>query len=346
MKEIRDTVLVLIPVFNNIQDIDLTIQSVLTQDFDKDNIYITAVDFGSTDGSYEKLLEYSSFSFSLYQYKGNFTRSAMPALARKFFIGSDGWQYQLLLMPGDVIYPQYLKKVTDKMKKFRIENPEKRLEFLVSEVDIRCEDGIVEFNNPLCTEEGILQVGENIKKYLEKSYKNNMICFGGEIVSNLHRHFSLQNERIWWNEIALSKMAENIVYLPERLACIKERYYEDELREILLRWEEKILFMRKQSNEVEAARMEVESKFLERILALYALWRSFLLEKKGDKKQARECYKISSVICPEIKHLELYLWMRELLTEDRMDRIQQIEEAFLNDRGGIFTEIKENYSKS
>lgn len=344
MKEIRNTVLILIPVFNNVQDIDLTIQSVLTQDFDKDNIYITAVDFGSTDGSYEKLLEYSSFNFSLYQYKGNFTRGTMPALARKFVLGSDGWQYQLLLMPGDVIYPQYLKKVTDKMNELRIENPKKRLGFLVSEVDIRREDGTIEYNNPLCNEEDILQVGEDIKKYLEKHYKNNMMCFGGEIIPDLHRHFSLENERIWWNKIALFKMDENIVYMPERLACIKERYYDDELREILLRWEYIILFMRRQANEVEAARIELDSKFLEKMLALYALWRSFLLEKKGDKKQARECYKISSVVCPEIKHLELYLWIKELLMENRMDRIQQIEEDFLNDRGGIFTEIKRNYS--
>ena len=73
MKELRNTVLIIIPVFNDIKDIDLTMQSIFMQDYDKNCIYITAVDFGSSDGSYEKLMEYPAFNFGLYQYKGNFT---------------------------------------------------------------------------------------------------------------------------------------------------------------------------------------------------------------------------------------------------------------------------------
>lgn len=328
MKELRDTVQILIPVFNDIKDIDLTMQSILTQDFDRNNIYITAVDFGSTDGSYEKLMQYPSMNFSIYQYKGDFTKGTMPALASKFWLAPDGWQYQLLLMPGDVIYPQCLKRITFEMRKYRLKYPDKRLEMLVSEVDVRHEDGTVDYKAALRSDSCVLQFEENSREYFMHGYRKNVMCFGGKIKPGLHRHFSAENERIWWNRIALTHMSDYVVYLPDRLACIKERYYEDELGEILLWWEYLVLFIRKQIYQVEAARIEIDQDNMEKTLALYALWRSFVLKKKQDMKQAKECFQIASVIYPRVKKLPVYSSMKEFVVENKTQLEVQIEQLF------------------
>lgn len=330
MNELRDTVQILIPVFNDIKEIDLTVQSILSQDFDKENIYITAVDFGSTDGSYEWLLQYPSLNFSLYQYKGDFTKSTMPAIASRFQLFSDGWQYQLLLMPGDVIYPQYLKRVTSEMRRQRVAFPDKRLELLVSEVDVRHEDGFIDCRVPIHSHGCVLHLGENSSQSNVKEYEKNIMCFGGKILHTLHRHSSIKNERIWWINIVFSNMSDDVVYLPDRLACIKERYYEDELGAILFRWEQLILLIRKQDYEVEAARIAIDQHEMERALALYALWRSFLVRKKQDIKQAKECFQIASVICPLVKDSEIYSLIQAYVMENKTELEAQIEEIFNN----------------
>ena len=61
MEKAQVKVQILIPLYNAVELIDDTMQSIWNQNFDSNNIYIVAMDFGSTDGTYEKLLSYDSF---------------------------------------------------------------------------------------------------------------------------------------------------------------------------------------------------------------------------------------------------------------------------------------------
>ena len=46
---------VIVPTWNNVEDIDATVESVRAQDVDPEKVFLFFVDFGSTDGTLEKL---------------------------------------------------------------------------------------------------------------------------------------------------------------------------------------------------------------------------------------------------------------------------------------------------
>jgi len=64
MKDVR--IQVLIPTCNCVDMLDETMQSILEQDFPKENLYITIVDFGSEDGTYEKAMNYNFPRLGIY----------------------------------------------------------------------------------------------------------------------------------------------------------------------------------------------------------------------------------------------------------------------------------------
>lgn len=309
--EIRNTIQILIPVYNDAAGVDVTMRSIMEQDFDKNDIYISAVDFGSNDGSYEKLLSYPPYHFSVYQYRGEFSEGRMPALAKKTvqFVFGGSHLYQILLRPGDFIYPNCLKRLTEAVQRYRVQKPERLIELAVCNVDIMLENESILHQESLFEEELLIDPDLDLGEIQRQGYKRNVFCMGGNIIARNHRRFGSQNERIWWSKVRFHQGLDSIVYIPERLACIKERYYKDELREILVRWDELIIFLR------EHGRLENNDdpikKELEREIALYALWRSFLMDQKADDRQTKECFQIASVICPEIKDTDAYRQMKK-----------------------------------
>lgn len=55
----REKIQIVIPTYNCVDCIDRTMKSIADQDYDGKKLYIVVVDFGSSDGTYEKLLTYS-----------------------------------------------------------------------------------------------------------------------------------------------------------------------------------------------------------------------------------------------------------------------------------------------
>lgn len=97
-------------------EIDDSIQSVLNQNYDKENIYITIMDFGSTDGTYEKLLTYDRYHLGVYRnYKYQNPRlriSHMWKLA-EHIVPNGKYSFQTILYPGNVLYPNFMKVCTE-----------------------------------------------------------------------------------------------------------------------------------------------------------------------------------------------------------------------------------------
>lgn len=329
MKEVQIRVQILIPTHNDVGQIDETMKSIRNQNYDKENVYIAAVDFESTDGTYEKLLTYDSFHMGVYQYTGEYNKRTMPALAARlasFTFPGGEYSHIMLLNPGDIIYPDFLKKMTALMYGYRAYNPR----MVVGEVDIirKCDGRKINLES-LYGKEHVIEGKSKGLELLRKGYNHNIICFGGEIDSRRYRAASILNERTWWNKnIMAYNFERNIVYTPERLACIKERFYEDELTEILLRYESIILFIRGYESQY---MKKVDSDFqirAEENICNYALWRSYLLYKEGKKKQALECVKIASIISPLFAQSEIFNMLNELITEKNPSGKLMIDKYF------------------
>jgi len=69
---------------NNVSDIERTILSLQKQTLCGDNLYTVAVDFGSVDGTYEKLLSFQRRNFGVYQHTESVGQEQYPLI---------GWQY-------------------------------------------------------------------------------------------------------------------------------------------------------------------------------------------------------------------------------------------------------------
>lgn len=329
MQNVQIRVQILIPTHNDVNLIDETMASIRSQNYDKEDIYIIAVDFESTDGTYEKLLTYDNYHFGIYQYKGKYTRSTMTSLAARLkdFTNPGGeYNYILTLNPGDIIYPDFLRKMTQYMYEYRTYNPR----MVIGEVDIiRKSDGKKVNMTSIYDSKHVIEGKSKGIEFVSKGFNHNIICFGGAIATAKYRAAGILNERIWWNKnITSGNFERNIIYTPERLACIRERFYEDELKEILLRYEAIILFIR-----------SYESKFLksmdssfemaaEENLCNYALWRSYLLYGNGEIGQALECYKIISIISPLFTQKLIYSMVGEFIKEGKTTNKLTIDKYF------------------
>lgn len=330
MEKAQVKVQILIPLYNAVELIDDTMQSIWNQNFDSNNIYIVAMDFGSTDGTYEKLLSYDSFHLGIYQCDKDITPYCMVSETAKiagFTFPGGEFCYYMVLMPGDVIYPNYLSKMAQIMYRYR----EYNVSVVMSEVDIKKENGSVIHRANLYETERVIDGKKEYMEYVLKGYQHNILCFGGMLAVGNNRTYSEMNERIWWNKSRIINFERNAIYIPERLGCIKERYYEDELQEILLRWESLILFRR--SYEAKFGRKLEEGVLVtpESNLAYYAVWRSFLMAEKEKAEQSKSCFLIAGAIYPDIKSAQIYKWMEKLVLLHDDNCYDLIKNFFLRD---------------
>lgn len=330
MQSVQVKIQILIPAYNVVHLIDDTMQSIWKQNFDRENIYVLIADFGSSDGTYEKILSYDSYHLGIYRLDRDFTRNRMVSEVAKIAECAHpdiGYCYQIVLWPGDIIYPDYLSKLTQVMERYGA----KHVNMVLSEVDVRNEDGIIVQRHNLYKEEKMLDGGEDYWEFVSKGYQHNIMCFGGEISRGNHRIWGERNNRTWWNKCAFLNFEKNVVYLPEHLGCVRECFYEDELQEVLLRWESLLMFRRFYESK---RKLQLQMNDLENAecnVAHYALWRSFLMMDKGDVGQAKSCFLISGVICPDIKKHRIYMLLEHYTMKNDQSDYAEIREYFETD---------------
>ena len=317
---------ILIPVYNNVNELDKTMQSIWNQNFDKDNIYVVMVDFGSSDGSYEKMLKYPSNRLGVYQVVGDFCKSTMVSEVVKiaeYTSPGGAFFYRMVLWPGDIIYPTYIPKMVGAM----LENLHINPYMIICETDIAGKNGKY-FHKSLFEEKYVIDGKKDYIELNSKFFDHNIHSFGGNLAKNKHRTCGFMNERVWINKITISIYERNIVYIPERLACIKERLYIDELREILLRWESVIAFKRIQEAKYKKVLDKSFLKAPEMNLAEYALWRAYVCVKNNDYQMAKKCFMISEVIFPEIRSIGKFELTKQFL--DGIDT-KELDEIYMKD---------------
>lgn len=317
---------ILIPVFNDKTGLKETLESIAYQSFDKKNIYTTIVDFGSTDGSYELALK-NPQNTAVYRIPDVFRRTCFEARAVKFWrqmFPSGDYTFQVLLRPGDMMYPEYLKRCSEQLVKHVSANPV----FLICEADLKLADGTIKKQTPLYHTTKIIGK-EQVKDLLSKGIMHQVSYFGGGISDKMSRIDKLVNERIWWEKVIMTAIDRNVLYIPDQLICVREKRYEDELEAVLIGWEQIInITSRLQStfcNELDQDTGENGEKSM----ALYSLWRAMLLCREQKYKDAMDCILIAGVISPEIQNCGLYQMVLTCFNQ-RDEALLRETEALLN----------------
>lgn len=313
---------ILIPVYNAADVIDETMQSIWQQRYDRENIYIFLVDFGSTDGTYQKILGYDPFHMGIYQVDKDFTEGRMAAETART-VPYSGSRVTILLWPGDVIYPDSLDRVAQAVKRHRHRG------LIISETDVKAQDGSVTRLPAFHEKRKIIDGKKEYAEFLIRGYQHHVMSFGGEISQSLNFINGQINERIWWSKSCSTNFERETLYIPEYLGCVRERYYRDELQEIMFRWN--VVLDYRRNYEYKFKRKPEKNDLAEENLAHYTLWRSWLLENRGDFRQAKECFLFSTVICPPIRETEIYRWLEKYVLEKDRGTFSHIQAFFQND---------------
>lgn len=347
----------LVPTYNNVQDIDATLQSIWEQDYSRERIYVTAMDFGSTDGTYEKLLGRDKYHFGVYRNtaeKNPRQRVAHMAtlMEQKLnYVHPGGHCLMAVLYPGDVLYPGFLRTCMETLTQ-QGEPPA----LVICEAD--CWDDMHKtcHQSALFASDCIIHDGY---QYVSRGYQHQIQCLVSNFDVRMVRFACAANEQRWWSKCDIIRGAGNALYIREPLLCQKKLTYEDELEEVLLRWEsvvarrraaegrkisEQTTVVRKSSlwhrlllwwrrrkepsspSPIQADRIPVESNIAE-----YSLWRSWLLCEKHEGKpnrDAEDCFLISKAIYPKIADSELYRNMQKYIMEQDGSVREYLEDYF------------------
>lgn len=319
---------VIIPTYNNVHEIDRTIASVWEQDYAKENIWITVVDFSSDDGTFEKLLTYDQYHFGFYQLEnpGN-ERLEVSYAARPVNFTRPGGTYSIMLVlyPGEYLYPGCLKKCADAFLRHRGLKPA----MVICEADIMEENGRIRQQKPLYETERIIDGRTEMVEYVNKGYQHQIFGVRNGYGIGRYKANGEMNECRFWNKCARSNNEQYAVYLPEALVCTKERNYTDELEEILHRWEAIISMIRFFESKYGVEFDREYASTAKENLAKYALWRSYKLYRQGgSSKETEDCCMISGVIMPEIKETGLYEKMDRLIKTQDKEVLEELEQFF------------------
>lgn len=313
MKDIH--IQILIVTHNDVNLIDKTVESIKKQNFLQENIYLYLVDFGSTDGTYEKILQYERKRTAIFQCGDIKDERIMVAEAAKLtqYEGAGGaYCYGVLLHPGDIIYPDFLAICSAKMLK----NVEFNPALLVCEADIISKTGNIIQQKSIFEEERLLNGLQYREQMLGQGYKHYVGYFGGGLSGSYHRVAGKQNERIFWNNVLYACGFEsNFIYIPERLIALREKEYFDEIEEILLRWENNITYLRTVQGKINVdLECHVEHKIKENI-AEYCLWRAVKRYDDLSQKDLEDMLYLAEIIDTDIINKSIYSKVHNLIFE-------------------------------
>lgn len=287
---------VLVPTWNNADTIDATVESVLAQDVDPAKVFLFFVDFGSTDGTLEKLYSLSSKN------KGILTIPSVPqgrilaAHAARTMILQNVSGREFLLWPGDVLYPHCFREAELWLKKI-FEN-QLAIGTLAMEVDVKDPDGNVRRQSPLFSSAGIFRAfSSDSKEYVGHGYRHQILLYNFPLSWQADKIGVYVNHHVYWNDLAYAGLFRDISYIQRPAACVCEYAPPDEMDNLLFRFEVGLTCFRMGGEVAEGHVLGAGYESLYRHnLAKYALWRSWLAQKRGENHTAEDCFVFARVI--------------------------------------------------
>ncbi len=319
---------IVIPVRNNMDLLEKTMDSILNQEYPREFIYTIIMDFGSTDGTYEKALSYEGYHLGVYRTYETFNqRQLVTEMARiaEYTKPEGTFVYYVVMYPGDVLYPQCLLHCAKAIQ----ENQDIMPNMIITEADIRKEDGSIIKQKNLFPTDTLLNGSRDFLSYIERGYCHQIFCLSSTLGINRYRASGEMNEQRWWNKSLRSNMDKQVIYLSEPLAVIQEIFYEDELEEILLRWESIIVQKRFYESRCQKALLPEFEQRAKANLAEYAVWRSFVCYQEDKrKKMTEDCLLIAAVIDKTIIKSIQYKTMEDLLIQGNIEKEQYLKNYY------------------
>lgn len=227
-------VVVLITTYNCVEIIDRSLQSILSQTFDSSRIKIVAVDNYSTDGTYEKLLQYViERRISVNRLKKKYLETRLLQKALQFLQFYSDYRYFTILNPGDILYPQFIETCTEMMDK----TANYTTKALFCNTDMADDSEIIAKQPPIFSDNCILLKQKHLAQFFIKGIRSKVQClYSIGAMSGSLVEMPLYVDLTDWFKKAFFPFRYNCIYLKDALACTYKRKYDDKLYDLVLRY--------------------------------------------------------------------------------------------------------------
>jgi glycosyltransferase involved in cell wall biosynthesis len=228
-------IVVVIPTFNCVNEIKLTIESVVNQTIESEMLKIVAIDNCSTDGTYETLLEFAKKNMKQISVFRLSKTMKWPRVYKKLAeqLRFKSISYSTLLLTCYIVYHVSIERFVTFFK--TIDNFEGKV--LISEVDLIDENGSKKFQKPIFTDNCVLKAKMHNSKFLTTGIEHKIQAFyrGLPVLleHNLIQIVDLINYNDWFYKF-FHNFGDSI-YINESFACIKETQLNDPIYDLLNR---------------------------------------------------------------------------------------------------------------
>jgi len=289
---------------NDVNVIDRTIESIRNQEFPRERLYIVAVDFGSTDGTYEKLLSYDRYHLGVYQVKEKIRPEQYQAKGALYAsrVATNDVKYYFLLRAGDTVAPEIAAYCSTLMEEHKAISPV----MTICEADVENEDGSISKALPLFNRAFVIDGMKSPMEYVSRGYSHRVFCFGYLPSMDITYRGFVPNDRTRWNNLFYPNYRRNSLYIPKTMATLLERPADDAVFNLASTYAMLLFYIRHTQNLYEDALGETAYRKAIENFAHYALYNACLESNKGNKKQAEDCLLLSTVIDPDVITDKLY----------------------------------------
>lgn len=310
---------IIIPVYNQAGFIDDTVNSILAQTYPRNEQRVLFVDNCSNDGSYEKILQYVKDYpqlVSVYRMDSP-TKPARLMKQAIAYLRFSPVHFSMFLNPGDVIYPNFMKKVIDLM------HFQKEIAAVYTNVDIKRVDGKVQEQKAVFTDSCII----------DKEYDYSLFFSAGtgmKVQAVYRRLPTTVSERLVdlekrtdihdWMSAAFPNVGK-VGYLAESLGCICVAPKKDVLFELMTKaysLKSQFYMTETSANYIEQSKKDVsDMKAAYRCLAENALLYAVEEGEKGNLDLAEKCLIFSEMMDSDVAEEAAYQLLRDALQGNR-----------------------------
>ncbi len=313
-------IIVLLLTDNSSQIIDRSIQSILNQTFRRERVKIVVVDNHSTDGTYEKLIEYvKSNNISIYRLDKKYLKTRLMLQANQLLRFTQH-KYLTILSPGDMLYPNFLEKCASLLD----DDSHTDTRVILCHVDLMDNDGRIFNQPPIFEKDRILEKKKHFVEVLNCGLGHKVQCFYrcGMMPVDLFElpHFVDFTDcfmKAWY------LMSYQCMHLKENLACVSNRKYSDKIDDLALRLyfiTRLKVFRETVNNEGTAFLDGLYSEEISINLSKYALRYASEALADGDTGTANKILLFAEMIFEDIIHTEYYSELKKNIESRRADK--------------------------
>lgn len=336
-------VFVFIPTYNCVDRIRTTIESVFNQTFDHERLRILAVDNCSNDGTYEELLKLTQKNkkmMSVYRLRKATKSTRVWKTAAKILQHIPNVDYSTILLPGNILYPECIKKCTSILRNMKFFDGNT----LLCETDLIDDNGNKYSQQPIYNDNCILRGGHDESEFLIKGIGHRIQPFykGFSIssVTPLLVATQMIDYNDWFNKIWVT--AGDYIYIKDRLACLNEVQLDNPVSDLMQRLVLlKRCYYQQEANEKNVVGNDLidkENRELSyKCLSILALKYAIKEEKRNKFESANNCILFAEMIYENITKESMYNDVKNVvmgkLERDCLYSYQKLEDSITPPKG-------------